>query len=334
MFNDLNELNAFIAKTRRSPQLGRIFTLFMSEDQAALNASTREKIRKIYLSQLAVFDRVRADQLTPLMVEHQVLKDLFAAEHYYSVAAAAQFLIQLLDFAEAVGVLNVNPLAKLNRLTIVRRAHKLIAQRRQHRPTLDFMHLERELLKVLASFEKGGSLRRILLLEINLRTILRPGECVKLKISDLNVARHELSVHHTKTKDLFIIPTCAELEEALLCAYQAFGSESGWIFAGGRDHAGHLSSQCLNRALKDYGWQNELCAHGLRSIAANFFAAHSRQVLPHVAASCLQHAVGSAVERAYRRDKDYLADRRRAMQLWNDFLSSLYQRCRKTLAQV
>lgn len=127
----------------------------------------------------------------------------------------------------------------------------------------------------------------------------------------------------TKTKDRFIVPTDAKLEDLLAKAYREYGStEMGWIFRGLRDRALPLSPQTLNRALKDLGYKDRLCAHGIRSLGKNWFSHNAARVPPFVSEAILQHAPGK-VEGAYRRDDDYLMQRRSAMKLWWAFLDGL-----------
>lgn len=83
----------------------------------------------------------------------------------------------------------------------------------------------------------------------------------------------------------------------------------------------------MNKALKDLGFKDKLCAHGLRSVASNYFASHSDIIHPWTAEAMLQHAVGSAVARAYRRD-NYFSERVKASKIWNDFIDGIYKQLR------
>lgn len=320
---DYENFNRELAALKRSPRFSKVFDLYQRETHDALKSTTRDRLFKAYMAHCEAIDNIRIDKFSPLLIQHLVLEKIFKSKHYHSVHYVCRLICQVLDFAVTVGLISSNPVSTIFNLPLVKRAKMEERKALQHRATLDYHHLKSELKKVLQVFKDECCLRQQLLLEINLRTILRPGECVRLKYSDLDCDRHLLKIENTKTKNVFLIPTCDSLETVLKRAYEEFGSEQGWLFRGYREHNLHISKQTLNKALKDHGFQGVLCAHGLRSVAANFFASVSTRILPHVAASCLQHVVSSSVERAYRRD-DYLHDRRKAMKLWNDYLDELY----------
>lgn len=322
------ELTPVLSKLRRSPKFGGIYELYRKEMEPILRKATAEKLNKLWFAHLSKLDELRADKLTPLEFQHLILQSAFEDGHYYTVTILARVYGQICNFASAVAILRDNPAKTVNNLPLVKKAARLHEQARQHRPTLDYQHLRSQLKRVLRDFE-GCCDRQRLLLEIQLRTILRPGEAVKLKISDLDLRQHILTVRQTKTKEIFLIPTTESLELCLIAAYSSFGCSEGWIFAGVRDHKKHLSSQTLNKALKDNGYRDLLCAHGLRSVAANFFARNERKVPPYVAEACLQHSCPNAsVVKAYRRD-DYLRSRKTAMRLWDSWIDGIYAEIRQ-----
>ena len=320
-----SELTAQLAKLRRSPKIGQIYELYRSEMEPVLRSSTMTKLDKVWYAHLSALSDLRADRLSPLEFQHLILQKIYDAGSWYTVTLLARIYGQLTGFAAAVGVLADDPMQTLSALPLVKKAARLSEQHAKHRPTLDYRHLRSELKQVLETFKNQCCLRQQLLLEIQLRTILRPGEAVKLKLCDLDLKQHLLTVHQTKTKERFLIPTTQSLELCLIKAYQHFGSSTeGWIFAGLRNPKQHLSPQTLNKALKDHGWKDKLVAHGLRSVAANFFARNEAKVPPYIAEACLQHACPNAsVVEAYRRD-DYLGSRRKAMALYNAWIDEIY----------
>ena len=320
-----SELAVKLSKLRRSPKIGQIFELFRAEMEQVLRTSTLNKLDKVWYAHLSALENLRADRLSPLEFQKLVLQKRYDEGSYYTVTLLARIYKQLTGFAAAVGVLADDPMETLGALPLVKKAARLSEQQARHRPTLDYRHLRSELKQVLETFRNQCCLRQQLLLEVQLRTILRPGEAVKLKLCDLDLKAHLLTVHQTKTKEMFLIPTTKSLELCLIKAYQHFGSSTeGWIIAGLRDPKNHLSPQTLNKALKDHGYKDVLCAHGLRSVAANFFAKNETKVPPYVAEACLQHScANAAVVKAYRRD-DYLGSRRKAMALYNDWIDGIY----------
>lgn len=324
-----DELHRRLIRLKRSPKLDGIFSLYSEETIDTLKSTTRIKHQKLWLSHFASIGNLRADKINPLEIQRLILQEGFTQGHYHSVCSLARFAVQLLDFAQAVGIIAINPLRNLFDLPLVRRARIEESKRLVHRPTLDFHHLRQELKEVISTFERECCRRQQLLFEVQLRTILRPGEAVKLKIDALDLERHLLTAKETKTKEVFIIPTFPSLESALREAHADYGSaERGWVFAGLRDPNQHLSPQTLNKALKDHGYKDKLTAHGLRSVAANFFARNNGKVPPYVAEACLQHTChNAAVVKAYRRD-DYLHARKQAMKLYNEWLDGIYAQVR------
>lgn len=253
-----SELAAQLSKLRRSPKIGLIYELYRSEMEPVLRGSTMTKLDKVWFAHLSALSDLRADRLSPLEFQHLILQKSYDAGSYYTVTLLARIYGQLTGFAAAVGVLAEDPMKTLTALPLVRKAARLSEQHSKHRPTLDYRHLRSELKQVLQTFSRECCLRQQLLLEVQLRTILRPGEAVKLKLCDLNLKQHLLTVHQTKTKERFLIPTTQNLELCLIKAYQHFGSQQhGWIFTGLRNPKHHLSPQTLNKALKDHGFKDK-----------------------------------------------------------------------------
>ena len=322
---ETNSLSEQIKKLRRSPKIGQIYELYRAEMEPVLRSSTMTKLDKVWYAHLSALSDLRADRLSPLEFQHLILQKIYDAGSWYTVTLLARIYGQMTGFAAAVGVLADDPMKTLSALPLVKKAARLAQLHSSHRPTLDYRHLRAELKQVLKTFKEECCERQQLLLEIQPRTILRPSEAVKLKITDLDLKKHILTVRHTKTKEIFLLPTTHSLELCLIKAFSKYGSkEHGWVFTGLRDPKLHLSPQTLNKALKDHGFKDTLTAHGLRSVAANFFAKHEGKVPPYIAEACLQHACPNAkVVKAYRRD-DYLYSRRKAMALYNDWIDEIY----------
>ena len=308
---------------RRSPRTGAIYTLFEGQNRAVLKESSKALHSKIWALHLSVYENARADRLNPLIFGRDVIENLVASGRYSSAITATRLMVSVLDFAVAIGVLDINPLGTVWSLPIIKQAGHMSASLVRHRPSFEYGSISKDLKALLRIFSTQGR-RRWLLLQISLRVLLRPAEVVALKISDLDLKKHQITARRTKTRDRFIIPTDNALESLLVEAHRLYGSdETGYIFKGYRDPRSHLSAQTMNRALVSCGYKDRLCAHGIRSLGRNFFADRSKQVPPYISEAILQHA-SSKVELAYRRNDDYLKQRRSAMKLWWDYLSSLW----------
>lgn len=308
---------------RRSPKLGRLYAVYLRENRAFLKETTLKRTQSLWDLYIEPYARTRADAVSPLWVQHELLSQFIADGRCNTALVCARLLCQVLDFAVTIGAIKENPAARVWDLPAVRGMRLKSAQNVTHRPSFDHREITSELKKLIKLFEKTNERRR-LLLKLSLMLLLRPGEIVRLKITDLDEKEHILIARCTKTRALFKIPSDSRLEALLKQIFETCGDRgTGWIFCGIRDHRLPLSPQTLNRALKDLGYKGRLCAHGIRSIGSNFFAHHDKEVPPYVREAILQHS-GGKVERAYRRDDDYLKQRRKAMSLWWDYLDRLY----------
>lgn len=313
---------------RRSPRLGKIYTIYQEQTKLTLSTASYEFQKKIYCLYLANIENLRADRLEPLFIQKSILMPLYQDEKYATLLNVTRLLVTILDFAKACKIIEMNPLKEIYILPLLKRSQTLMSKRQMHRPTLPYSDLRNRLMSVIKLFHSNPNRRRQMLLEISLRTILRPREVVTLKITDLDTKRKILNVHNTKTLQLYQLHVTERLEKILKESFTLFGSSNeGWLFAGIRNKDSHLLSQTLNKAMIDYGLKGILCAHGIRSIASNFFASHSDKVHPWVAEAMLQHSIGSRTARAYRHD-DFFNERIKASIIWNNWLDGIYKQLR------
>lgn len=322
------ELTKTIKTLRRSPKLGKIYSIYQQQTKLTLSPSSFEFQNKIFCLYLADIENIRADRLEPLYIQRTILIPLYQNEKYATLLSVTRLLVTVLDYAKACKIIEQNPLKEIFVLPLLKRSYTLMNKKQLHRPTLPYCDLRNQLMQVIKLFHNKDNRRRQLLLEVSLRTILRPREVVSLKITDFDSSKKILNVRNTKTLQLFQVYVPESLEKALNSSYSLFGSsEHNWVFAGIRCKNSHLSSQTLNKAMTDYGLKGVLCAHGIRSIASNFFASHSDKVHPWVAEAMLQHSIGSRTARAYRHD-DFFNERIKASIIWNNWLDGIYKQLR------
>lgn len=316
------EIDKTISSLRRRPLFGGIYKLYEQELSGMLKPATIRRQQAAWRNHLSRYEAKRADTITPLGFQKAMIEPACADGHCATALYLARLAHTVLDFGVAIGVLERNPLRTIWQLPRVKGAEKEARSGVRHRPSFEHTKIRQEAGKLVRDFQKAGG-RRWLLLQVSLRTLLRPGEVVRLRWSDLDLKRHQIAAIGTKTRARFIIPTDARLESILEEAWREYGSaQRGWIFRGLRDPALPLSPQTLNRALKDLGYKDRLCAHGIRALGKNWFSHNAARVPPFVSEAILQHAPGK-VEGAYRRDDDYLMQRRSAMKLWWAFLDGL-----------
>jgi integrase len=123
------------------------------------------------------------------------------------------------------------------------------------------------------------------------------------------------------TGDVWIIPASrmkgarehrVPLAPAALAILRGLPRQSDYVFSGPR---GRLGKKAIAKALR----RDDVTVHGFRS-AFSDWAAHETNYPNHVVEQALAHAVGSAVERAYRRG-DLFDKRRELMQAWGTYCS-------------
>lgn len=285
---------------------------------------TKKSLQAVWSNHLSVLIKTRADNLSPLEFQYLILNKLVEVKKYNTAISATRLLVTMFDFAVAITVIKENPLKTVYDLPLLKQINKLAKKSVVHRASFNHLTLNTDLKKLVSTFKNKAGDLRINLLRLSLSFLLRPSEMVKLNINNLDRKKKIITVKDTKTLDNFIIPISDQLIELIDLIYEKYGNKKeGYIFKGFR-YASHLSAQTLNRALKDLGYKNVLCAHGIRSIGSNFFSHHAKDVPPYVREAILQHSV-SKIEKAYRRDDFYLRQRVKAMELWYAYLDELFK---------
>lgn len=155
-------------------------------------------------------------------------------------------------------------------------------------------------------------------LEFTILTAARSGETRGAPISEFDLGKGVWTVPPARMKEprehrVPLVDRAIEIVKAMRET-----ALNNLVFPGQR-LGRPLSDAALANVLDDVG-ASEYTVHGFRSAFRDFIAEetdHQREV----AEAALAHAVGDAVERAYRRG-DALAKRRKLMDDWSKFLSS------------
>jgi integrase len=108
---------------------------------------------------------------------------------------------------------------------------------------------------------------------------------------------------------------------ALLRELQIHTGDEGLLFPTLLDPSRPMSANTLNSALRRLGYAtNEMTAHGFRSLASTLL--NEQGVHPDLIELQLAHQEGNTTRAAYNR-AERLADRRKMMQAWADYLDEL-----------
>ncbi len=154
---------------------------------------------------------------------------------------------------------------------------------------------------------------------------VRPGELRHAEWAeiDLDEAAWNIPAHKMKMKQAHIVPLSSQAVEILTELKELTGA-SKYVFPSGRSFARPMSNNALLAALRRMGFDKDtMTPHGFRAMARTILD-EVLQVRPDYIEHQLAHAVRDPNGRAYNRTA-HLAERRKMMQLWADYLDGLKQ---------
>jgi integrase len=177
------------------------------------------------------------------------------------------------------------------------------------------------LLRAIEGYE--GSLVTRCALRLAPLLFVRPGELRQAEWAeiDLDAAQWNLPAEKMKTREPHIVPL-ADQAVATLRELQPLTGAGRYVFPGGRSPRRPMSDNAILAALRRMGFaKDEMSGHGFRAIARTILdeVLHFR---PDYIEHQLAHAVKDPNGRAYNRTS-HLAERRKMMQAWADYLDAL-----------
>lgn len=179
---------------------------------------------------------------------------------------------------------------------------------------------EAELRTLLAKLPQRAKVSA-LAIKILLATAARKMELSQARWEDVDfeAATWAIPDEHSKTGKGFFVP----LAPAVVKWFEelrTLACGSAWVLPGtaGRDHICHAT---LNQALRRLKGIPDFTVHDLRRTARSHLAALGVDII--VAERCLNHTLGGLVA-IYDRH-DYLSERRKALELWCEFLTACEQ---------
>jgi integrase len=156
---------------------------------------------------------------------------------------------------------------------------------------------------------------------------VRPGELRKAEWPefDLDGAAWTIPAARMKTRKQnpqdHIVPLATQALAVLRELHRLTG-HSLYVFPGVRTHDRPMSENTVNAALRRMGYaKDEMTGHGFRAMARTILDEHLG-FRPDIVEQQLAHAVRDPQGRAYNRTA-HLAERRRMMQAWADYLDAL-----------
>jgi integrase len=159
---------------------------------------------------------------------------------------------------------------------------------------------------------------------------VRPGElrAAEWPEFDLDAAEWRIPAHKMKMRNTHIVPLSSQAV-AILRDLQPLtgGTIPGkadaprYVFPGARSRTRPMSNNTVNASLRRIGYTGEqMTAHGFRATARTLLA--ERGWLPDAIERQLAHKASGPLGAAYDRAQ-FLAERRKMMQAWADYLDSL-----------
>lgn len=152
---------------------------------------------------------------------------------------------------------------------------------------------------------------------------VRPGELRKAEWAefDLDKAEWNIPAERMKMREPHLVPLSNQAV-AILRELHALTGEGRYVFPGARTNGRPMSDNAILAALRRMGFaKDEMSGHGFRAMARTILD-EVLQVRPDFIEHQLAHAVRDPNGRAYNRTA-HLAERRKMMQLWADYLDKL-----------
>ena len=157
---------------------------------------------------------------------------------------------------------------------------------------------------------------------------VRPGELRHAEWAeiDLEEAVWNIPAYKMKMKQAHIVPLSTQAGDILTELKELTGA-SKYVFPSGRSFVRPMSNNAINAALRRMGFEKDtMTGHGFRAMARTILD-EVLQAKPELIEHQLAHAVRDPNGRAYNRTA-HLAERRKMMQLWADYLDGLKQGAR------
>jgi integrase len=151
---------------------------------------------------------------------------------------------------------------------------------------------------------------------------VRPGELRRAEWSefDLDAAEWRIPAHKMKMREAHTVPLSSQAV-AILRELHPLTGTGGYLFPSLRSAAEPMSENTVNAALRRLGFDKEtMTGHGFRAMASTRLNEMGWQ--PDVIERQLAHAERNKVRAAYNR-ASYMAERRKMMQAWADYLDTL-----------
>jgi integrase len=240
------------------------------------------------------------------------LRRIQASGHLETMHRVKQCIGQILRFAVATGRAAIDPTPSL-------RGALPAAVAKSHAALTDPARIG-ELLRSIHGY--SGQPATIAALQLAPLLFVRPGELRRMewKELDLDATEWRIPAGKMKMREAHIVPLPTQAVAILRGLYALTGC-GGYCFPSLRTGDKPISENTVNSALRALGYGHDtMTGHGFRAMASTRL--NELGWAPDVIERQLAHAERNKVRAAYNRAQ-YLAERRRMMQAWADYLDEL-----------
>jgi len=239
----------------------------------------------------------------------ETIKPVAAKGSLETVKRLCQRLNEIMIHAVNAGIIETNPLAGIGK------AFKNPVK--QHLPTL-----KPEKLPFLLHTLSMASIKLTtrFLIEWQLHTMVRPSEAAGARWDEIDFddCLWHIPAERMKAKKAHTVPLTSQCL-ALLDMLKPISGRSKFVFPSDRDPRKHANPQTANTALKRMGFDKQLVAHGMRSLASTIL--NEEGFDPDVIEAALAHIGKDEVRNAYNR-ASYIERRKPVMKWWSGHIES------------
>lgn len=273
------------------------FMVFKSPQLSALTLRSYKMVQ----NHLAPLMDLPLSFVTPEVINSKVFAPIIARGKLASLQIVSQKLKAFGEYVSALGALPNNP---YSRLSVLLPDYKL-----EHHPSFLDSELEQSMTDLFNRFHEFPQEVQALL-HFHFYVPLRNDEVRSLKLADA-LGSDSVTVK-TKTLERFTMPLSTQAQKIV----QWCSSQGRRCYLFESTQGNKVNTKTVNNYIKKAGVH--FVIHSVRSCFMQFMVKQT-DVKETVASLCLAHTVGNQTEQAYNRG-EYLEERRRAMQLWGDFV--------------
>jgi integrase len=241
------------------------------------------------------------------------LRPMEARAAIEQASRALRWIKAIMRYAVVTGRIDRSPLTELL-------ASEVLIQRVSKR----YPHLDRDQIGdfLRRLVEYPGRTETRIAVNLLLLSAVRTGELRAAKWDEIDVKRGEwrIPAERMKMRSPHIVPLSSQVR-ALIEELRGLTGYSIYLFPGGRGRFPYMSENTVNKAIAMLGYKGKVVGHGFRATFSTI-ANESGRFSPDVIERQLAHKEQNEIRAAYHR-AEYLAERRKLMQWWADYLDQL-----------